>query len=108
MGVFRPGKGLAVVDQPKAIVETLVENAAHLSVSLQDQDAVGTGFPGPLGSGQTTRTAADDHHIIIVKLHPFTLPENKEEPSPRYVTFSGERPYSSTSIWAIFGRQYPP
>ena len=84
-GVFRAGEGFLVMDQAKAVMDALGQDAPQPVVPFQHQDGLCPGFPGALGSGQAPRPAADDDHIILLfgQLHHFTLPTNRLEPLPR-------------------------
>ena len=73
------------MDQAKAVMDALGQDAPQPVVPFQHQDGLRPGFPGTLGGSQAPRPAADDDHIILCfdRLHHFTLPTNKLELSPR-------------------------
>ena len=70
------------MDQPKAVMEALVEDAPHLVLPFQHQDGIRPGLPGPFGGGQAARPAPYDDYVVV-SFHHFTLPVNNGEPAPR-------------------------
>ena len=73
------------MDQAKAVMDALGQDAPQPVVPFQHQNGRCPGFPGTLGGSQAPRPAADDDHIILFfdRPHHFTLPTNSSEPSPR-------------------------
>ena len=62
-GVLRAGELLAETVQPEAVVDALVQDAAQLVVTLQNQNIAQAVLPCAVGCGKACRAAADDDQI---------------------------------------------
>ena len=62
-GVLRAGELFAETVQPEAVVDALVQDAAQLVVTLQNQNIAQAVLPCAVGCGKACRAAADDDQI---------------------------------------------
>ena len=63
-GIFRAGQLFFKGVQAETVVDALIEDAAELSVALEDEDALAAGISGGRSCGKSGRTAADDDDIV--------------------------------------------
>ena len=78
--VFRAGELLAEAVQAEAVVDALIQNAAELTVPLEEQDAPQTRLPRGLRGGQPRGPAAD-HDQFIHRLHRLSRGPLRRTPS---------------------------
>lgn len=64
-GILGAGEFFLKIVKAKAIVDTLVQNAAQFTVPLYNADGAAACLPGSIRSRQPRRTAADHNKIIL-------------------------------------------
>ena len=82
-GILRAGQLFLEIVQTEAVVDALVEDAAQLTVALDDADRATACFPCGIRSGQTCRAAADNHEFVFhASVPPLVVPIRIKVPSP--------------------------
>ena len=70
LGVLGPADRLLIKEEPEAVVDALVEDAAEGPLALEEEDLPRARPPGAEGRGQPGRAAADDGDVAGLDLDP--------------------------------------
>ena len=108
-GILGAGEFFLKIVKAKAIVDTLVQNAAQFTVPLYNADGAAACLPGSIRSRQPRRTAADHNKIILhFPLPPLVSSIKSQVALPSCTISMGSFPSSSARIFSTRGPQKPP
>ena len=109
VGIFRAGQLLPERVQAEARVNALVQDAAELTVALEDQDILHARAPRGDGRGQPRRAAADDGQLYLFHAcTSFVFPTSRRLSPPAFVSSVCGTLSSRERISITRGPQKPP